>query len=377
MARGPAARAVLASELIRRSLRLINVPGRGGTLSGQDTADALEALQDLLASQAVARKLVPGIRTHFFALTAGQADYTYGPGAELDTDDFNDPAPIKIEGVYVRQGGLITENEQVNEPEFVAVGDWVADAGWTIANGRARIGTGDAGDTLAQTLALAPGRTYRVVVKITHRGGDVLLELEQDATPILTETLAGSGRYEFEVGFAGSASEIVFTAAADSDLDVDSVSILADGLDAVSLATDGTDSRVRIIDQATYNRHHNKSASGMPARLLYVRNYPLALVRLNHGASGGQILVMDVLCDRVSVADVSSELRLHPNERRWLRYALANELAGEYGKALRPDQRRILQEAWDLLAAAGARKNKLRVDRALQSRQRFDINRGD
>ncbi|MCG8434513.1 MAG: hypothetical protein MJA83_10820, partial [Gammaproteobacteria bacterium] len=86
---------MLASELIARSLRLINVPGRGSTLNGTDKLQALEALQDLVNSKAVTRQFVPGVRRHFFNLQANKSIYSYGPGQDLDTDDFDDPSPIR------------------------------------------------------------------------------------------------------------------------------------------------------------------------------------------------------------------------------------------------------------------------------------------
>ncbi len=48
----------------------------------------------------------------------------------------------------------------------------------------------------------------------------------------------------------------------------------------------------------------------------------------------GDILVMDVLVNRVAVSDANSIIRLHPDAIKWLRYELADAMAGEYGKAL-------------------------------------------
>ena len=62
---------------------------------------------------------------------------------------------------------------------------------------------------------------------------------------------------------------------------------------------------------------------------------------------------------------------------RWLRYAVADDIAGEYGKTLTPSQMRIMDDAWNQLAISNQRMNMLGVPRALRQRRRFDINRGD
>ena len=79
---------MLASTLIARALRLINVPGRGAILGPTDQQAAFETLQDLMNAESVSKWFQPGIRRHFFPTVASQDIYPYGPGApDFDTRD--------------------------------------------------------------------------------------------------------------------------------------------------------------------------------------------------------------------------------------------------------------------------------------------------
>jgi hypothetical protein len=86
---------------------------------------------------------------------------------------------------------------------------------------------------------------------------------------------------------------------------------------------------------------------------------------------------MDVLVNSVAVNEVNDEMRINPQMVKWLRYALADNVAGDYGKELSFRQVAIMDDAWNMLAASNRRQNMLGVDRGIRQRQRFDINRGD
>ena len=120
-----------------------------------------------------------------------------------------------------------------------------------------------------------------------------------------------------------------------------------------------------------------KGNSGRPYQILFARNYPIAELRLDNTGTNGEILILDVLVNRVAIDSLESELRIHADERKFLRYTLADEMAGEYGKALSRRQVKIMDDAYDKLAAGGLRMNMLSVDRALRSRPRYNINHGD
>ena len=132
---------MLTSEFISRSLRLINQPGRGANLSGDDQNDALTALQEILDSESVSKQFVPGISRHFFPMVQGKAIYSYGAGAGLDlrADDFGalaagipDPTPNAVESAYIREGSTIVNNETVDSFRFESVGSWILDADPTV-----------------------------------------------------------------------------------------------------------------------------------------------------------------------------------------------------------------------------------------------------
>lgn len=361
-----------AADVVRRALRLINVPGRGASLSADDLAAGFVTLREIVASESVGRALQHGIRRHFIALAAGQSSFSYGPGADLDTDLFGDPTPIGIEQAFVRVGGGIVTNELVTNGAFVGATGWTLGA-WVVVNNTARIVAGNAGSILSQPIALA-ARTYEVRVTVRRRAGSVVLGLVGTGGSI-SQTIASSGVYTFEVTpTASSTSAITFDPDATADLDLDLVSVRPRGLDAVSLAPGGTDAPVRLEDHRTAARRASKDTGGSPRALFFSRSYPDARVELNRAPSGGEILIIDA---RVNLADpttLASEVRLHPDALKWLSYRLAFEVAPEYGKSLRNEQVAIMTEAYEAMAAANARANTLRVDPALASPRRgFNI----
>lgn len=87
-----------ALDLIKSSLRKIHVLGTGATLPNEEAADALSALNNMLASWSVEGDLVFTETIETFNLTNGQYEYTIGTGG-----DFNTVRPIKIVSAYVTQ----------------------------------------------------------------------------------------------------------------------------------------------------------------------------------------------------------------------------------------------------------------------------------
>jgi len=389
---------VITSELIARSLRLINEPGKGATLSPDDQSDAFDALQGLLDSEAVSRLFVPGISTHFFNLVSGQANYTYGadPARSLRSDNFGsletglgDPAPTYIESAYLRLGGTITDNELVDQWRFEATGTWSvdADADVVITNNQYKVET-PAGAT-SSTVALAgmvQGRQYRLRVDAVVTAGDIDIELREGATEFDTLTIDSSGFYTLDFTWSSTVVTPDINLATDAttdDIRLNSVSLM--DLTATERLTlgPGSDLPIKIITQDRYNSRATKHSGGTPEDLLYTRSEgEVGNLRLDVQAVSGQILVMDVLVNRARVTRLEDSIRLNSAGIRYLRYALANEVAGEYGKALTRAQLDILDDAWNNLASSNRRNNTLRVDPALmmgrgRGRGSFNINRGD
>lgn len=377
---------VRASELLTRALRLINIPGRGAQLSAEDQAAAFDALQEILDSRAVTKQFVPGITRHFFAMPAGRSIYTYGPSPDCDfrSDDFETdpglghPAPIKIEDAYLRQGASITDNELIDQYRFEGTGSWVLDASAAITNNQYKVEGAITSST--QALAAVAGRTYTLRLDAEINKGSVEIRMRNGASAFETYTIDTTGQYAFDFTWASGSSpdvEIATTVATD-DIRLNYLSLIERGKDRKTLPDgQGSDYRIRLIDQTHYNRRFTKGTGGRPHELLYTRGYGKGELRFDDLAVAGDILVIDVLVNKVQVTRPSDILRLNPEAIQWLRYAVADNVAGEYGKALNPRQLRIMEESWAALASSNRRINHLGMDRALRPRPIFDINRGD
>lgn len=391
---------MLASEAISRSLRLINQPGRGATLSPEDQADALTGLQEILDSESVSKQFVPGISRHFFNMISGQAIYTYGAGASLDlrADDFGaltagipDPCPVKVEYGYIREGATIVNNEIVDEFRFEAVGSWVLDADPTvqIINNQFKVEQPAAptSSTVALNSGAAPtslvaGRTYILRVDAEVFAGTLDIQLRDSAVAFDTFVIDSSGFFELRFIWPTTVAPDLnlVTALTTDDVRLNSLSLIEDGKrDRLELPdSQGSDYSIYIVDQTHYNRRFTKGTGGRPYNLLFDRGpEEIAELRFDNSAVTGDILVLDVLVNRTRIRSINDEIRLNPEAIKWLRYALADHLAPEYGKELTPRQVQIMDSSWDKLASSNRRINNLGVDRALRDRPTFDINRGD
>lgn len=381
-----------ANELITRGLRLINVPGRGADLAPEDLSSAFEALQELLDSEAVSKAFVPGIRRHFFLLNSTQGIYSYGAGAAFDFDssDFGltlaDPPPIKIETAYVRQGSTITNYELVDEYRFGNVGTWVLTGGATIANNllACELAVGTA--TIATPgVDLTGATTYTLRMAIDVAAGAPVVTLRNNAIAFSSYPLDSSGTYQFDIVWpAGTLPTIVVTAAVTDDFTMTELSLIKRGKPRLELPDGvGTDYGCRIWDQRAYNDQSAKGSGaaiggGRVFGLLYSRSgNQVGEIRLDQPGTAGDILVMDVLVNTVQVTSPTDTLQINPEAVRWLRYALADNVSGEYGKSLNSRQLKILDDAWNMLAAGNRRINTLGVDAALRRRARWNINSGE
>ncbi len=376
---------MLASELITRALRLINEPGRGAQLSPTDQAEAFEALQEILDSEAVSKAFVPGIRRHFFLLQEGKAIYTYGasPQADFRSDDFDDdPLPIKIEEAYIRSGSNIVDNEVVDEYRFENVGTWVVDAdpNAEITNNQYIVETPAAATSTTQALAPVAGRTYTIRINAEVINGAFSVMLRDSATAFEDYVITETGLYEFDFVWPTTVAPdvAITTQLTTDDIKVNSLSIIERGKSRLELPDSrGSDYKITVIDQTRYNRRFTKGTGGRAYEILFSRDFPIGEVRFDNSSIAGDILVMDVLVNRVQVNRLSDVIRMHPSATKWLRYALADSVSGEYGKDLSSAQVRIMSDAWTKLASGNRRWNNLGVDRAMRDRPTFDINRGD
>lgn len=376
-----------ANDLIKRSLRLINQPGRGAQLAPEDLTFAFEALQEILDSEAVSKQFVPGIVRHFFPFVTGKSIYSYGnfPGADWESSAFGniygDDAPIKIEMGYVRAGSVITDNELIDEYRFRNLGAWTEVAPGSVENNELVI-TDQGGVTNAVLIPdLTGSTTYTLRMNIEVNADTVTVQLLNNAIAFETYILDASGVYEFDfvwpAGIVPSVSILGTALGADATMTL--FSILPRDTERLTLPDgQGSDYHMIQVDQAHYNRRFTKGNLGRPYHYLWSRSADgRGEMRFDNQGVSGDIAVFDVLVNKVSIETVNDELRLNPAAMKWLRYALADDVAGEYGKMLSPRQLTIMDQAWDKLAVSNRRMNMLGVPRALRQRQRFDINRGD
>lgn len=383
-----------ASELISRSLRLINEPGKGQALDPADQSDAFDALQELLDSKAVSKIFVPGISRHFFPLQANKSIYTYGAGPSVDfrSDNFGslvaglgDPAPIKIEDAFSRAGSSITDNELVDEFRFETTGAaWTIDPNASVENNQYRVEAPGIATGSDVTVSVTAGATYTLRIEAIVNVGDILVEIRDNAAVLQSFLIDASGFYEIDVSWATVVLPDIrlATGTGTDDIALNFVSLLPQGTSERLTLPDrtGSDYHLRPMDQRSYNREFSKGTGGRPDRYLYTRGPDeIGEIRLDNVGPAGEILVLDVLVNRIKITELWHEIRVQPDGILWLRHKLADLLAPEYGKALSPDQRRTMDDALADLASGNRRANMLRVDRGLRQNgpHSFNINAGD
>lgn len=106
-----------ARTLIEQSLKKINVLGQGQTLSSNEAADALNALNNMLDSWSVEGGLIYTRATDTFNATGAQS-YTIGSGG-----DVNIVRPIIIDAITISQGGTDYSVGQIGRDSYTGITD--------------------------------------------------------------------------------------------------------------------------------------------------------------------------------------------------------------------------------------------------------------
>lgn len=109
---------MLVSELIKSALRLINVPGKGATLSPGETQEAFEVLKHMVWDWGISSLSSQTVEKQFYPLIGGQYEYRIGfgvDGADLDVDRFISPVPYAIVDAFIRKGGTVSAYGNVNQ----------------------------------------------------------------------------------------------------------------------------------------------------------------------------------------------------------------------------------------------------------------------
>lgn len=107
-----------ARDLIKSALRKIHVLGVGSSLSAEEAADGLEALNSMLSSFSAEGAIVFQETTESFTLVSGQASYTIGSGL-----DFNTTAPLEIKAACIRQGSTDYPVSPYDEREYSRIAE--------------------------------------------------------------------------------------------------------------------------------------------------------------------------------------------------------------------------------------------------------------
>src|SRR5436190_12327085 len=91
-----------ALQLILDALALTNSVGADQTLTADETADALRALNDLIEDWSTQNLAVYGLGDQTFSTVAGQATYTVGVGGDWNTNRpvrINEPAYATVDSI--------------------------------------------------------------------------------------------------------------------------------------------------------------------------------------------------------------------------------------------------------------------------------------
>jgi hypothetical protein len=105
-----------ALDLITGALRLIGAIASGETASPDEARDGLRALNDLLESLSAQQLTLYSTTDQVFAVAAGKAAYTLGPGG-----DWPGFRPVDIAGIYMRYGGVDYQVREIEAERYNAI----------------------------------------------------------------------------------------------------------------------------------------------------------------------------------------------------------------------------------------------------------------
>lgn len=106
-----------ALGIIKSAMRKIGVLTKGEAPSDDEADDALETLNDMLASWSNDSMTVNARTLESFTLTANDGEYTIGLGA-----NFNTTRPVRIVSAYIRSGTIDYPIDIINDEKFAKIG---------------------------------------------------------------------------------------------------------------------------------------------------------------------------------------------------------------------------------------------------------------
>ena len=170
-------------DLIKRSLRILDVRGSGESIPADEAADALTVINAMLDEWRNEKLMCYAFQDQTITLVNGQATYTVGPTGDLVTT-----RPVKIESAYFTEGGYDYPVNVLSRAEWDGITDKTTTSSfvdsiqlegtypdatikvWPVPNAansiKIKTWTPLTAMTLSQTFALPPGYENAIVYNL-------------------------------------------------------------------------------------------------------------------------------------------------------------------------------------------------------------------
>lgn len=281
-----------ATEIITGALRFINQYAPGESLSSSDADDALEALNDLLDSFSTSQLTMFASNENVFTYTPGQYEYTIG---NYDAGQF---------------------------------------AG-TVTSGSATITAASVPDDMVA-------------------GGDLTGTGIPDGTTIVSFDAGANTVTMSELGTSSpGAQQVSYTIP--GDLKMPRPLRITSAFTRLYTSGSGLDYPIEIVDQRRYVDIGFKAISApWPIVLWYNPTYPLGTLFFYQNPSDSAELHMYTDTILQDLSSLTEEFSMPQGYTRFLKRALARELAPEYGAIWSQQQERLYKESYDFVKALNA-----------------------
>lgn len=285
-----------ALDFITGALRRINSYSPGETLASQDSQDALETLNDLLDSFSTEHDAVFGSVENVLTFIPGQFVYTIGQAAGSTFQGTLTSGSATITGVTV--------------PSTLRVNGYITDSFGAIPANTYVQAIGANTVTMTQNATLTPGAPELVTF---HIPGDFYKDA---ATGVPTDRPLR----------------------------------ITNAYTRITTGSNALDYPIQIISQDEYVRIGFKGISApWPIAVWYNPTMPLGTLSFYQNPStGGQLhLFTDILL--TNLAALTTAVSMPQGYSRWIKWALAKELAPEYGAPWTQNHERNWKEARDVV----------------------------
>lgn len=192
--------------LVDRAGRLLGIVESGSSLTAEESADALIAVNAMLDSWRNDRLMAYALQDETLTMVVADASYTIGPSGDLNTT-----RPVSIESAFMREGGIDYPVRIVDAEEFNSIPD--------------KTSTGNIvhfvyyeGTMATGTLKVWPVPTATNVLHITTRVPFTALTLAGTVSlpPGWEDAIASNGAIAISAEFQLNPSQSVIKMAADS-----------------------------------------------------------------------------------------------------------------------------------------------------------------